>query len=123
MRQTGGRFRATFLSKQRLGSPPLVEDRFDKEESSQLCISNHRSCYQLKYGSEYKNLLDPRDQVMEHKFNFNFNVHDPALLKEGDNFFESRLYEKIKRSVKEFLVEAVSNVVSAGFLYLNRADL
>ena len=68
-------------------------------------------------------MLDPRDQVMEHKFNFNFNIHDPALLKEGDNFFESRLYEKIKRSVKEFLVEAVSNVVSAGFLYLNRTDL
>ena len=38
-------------------------------------------------------------------------------------FLKSKLYEKIKRSVKEFLVEAVANVVSAGFHHLNKKDL
>ena len=36
---------------------------------------------------------------------------------------KSKLYQKIKKNVKDFLVEAVANVVSAGFHHLNQAEL
>ena len=36
---------------------------------------------------------------------------------------ESKLYKLIKSNTKEFLAEAVANIVSAGFKYLCKTDL
>ena len=95
----------------------------DKSQKNNLSISNHKTCYKMKFGEQFKGYLDPRDQVLQHKFNFVFDLKDETLFKKGQNFLKSKLYQKIKRSVKEFLVEAVSNVVSAGFHHLNQKDL
>ena len=36
------------------------------ELSATLNISNHNIKYRLQHGAEFKDLLDPRDQVLEH---------------------------------------------------------
>ena len=72
---------------------------------------------------EFKDLLDPRDTVMEHKFEFSFDIEDEKLLKKDENILESRLYQEIKNKIKHFLTEAIGNVVSAGFKYLCKKDL
>lgn len=51
-------------------------------EVGRLFISNESSCFKLKYGEEFKNLLDPRDQVLEHKFKFDFKLNE---------FFEEKI--------------------------------
>ena len=45
-----------------------------KPVSNSLVISNKDDRYTLKYGPEFKDLLDARDQVMEHEFNFSFSL-------------------------------------------------
>ena len=50
--------------------------------TNSLNISNIKKRYTLNYGMEFKELLDARDQVMEHQFDFSFDVDDPCLLRE-----------------------------------------
>ena len=51
--------------------------------SNSLVISNKDDRYSLKYGPEFGGLLDARDQVMEHKFNFSFTFEELNQLKGG----------------------------------------
>ena len=68
-------------------------------------------------------MLEPRDQVLEHEFNFNINLNDPHLFSPGENIIDSNFYIELKRNIKKFLVEAVSNVVSVGFKFLCKNEL
>ena len=88
-----------------------------------LIISNKDDRYSLSYGPEFGNLLDARDQVMEHKFNFDFSLEEFDQFSGEDNILESMLYKKIKGKIKHFLAEAIGNVVSAGFKFLCKSDL
>ena len=92
-------------------------------ENHDLTISNKDSIYHLEYGQKFEGLLDARDQLLEHSFSFSFDHNDESLLKEGENMLESKLYRCIKKNVKDFLAEAVANVVSVGFKHLCKTDL
>ena len=54
-----------------------------------LSISNIKERYNLKFGSEFKDMLDARDQVMEHQFQFTFDLNDPNILEEGGDLLKS----------------------------------
>ena len=43
-------------------------------QEASLIISNLEDRYSLKYGIDFRDLLDARDQVMEHQFNFQFDL-------------------------------------------------
>ena len=45
------------------------------------------------------------------------------MLREDQQFLESNLYARMKDCVKDYLTEAISNVVSAGFKFLCKSDL
>ena len=45
------------------------------------------------------------------------------MLKSGEKFMESNLYREIKDCIKDYLAEAIGNVVSAGFKFLCKSDL
>ena len=68
-------------------------------------------------------MLEARDQVMEHQFNFNISLTGLNQLKEGEDVLESKLYKNLKLKIKQFLAEAIGNVVSAGFNFLCKTDL
>jgi hypothetical protein len=78
----------------------------------------------LQFGREFRESLDARDQVMEHEFEFEFDLsmeHQRWL--EGETFLKSNLHEAVKQQLKKFLVEAASNVVSTAFRHLCKGDL
>ena len=39
-------------------------------QAAALHITNQHSKYQLQHGSQFETLLDPRDRILEHDFNF-----------------------------------------------------
>jgi hypothetical protein len=44
--------------------------------NSFLTITNEHSKYRLKFGKEFQQFLEARDQVLEHKFDFDFNFDE-----------------------------------------------
>jgi len=50
----------------------------------------------MKHGSQFKDLLDPRDRVLEHDFTFRVNL-DPEV--QGKTFLESQAYQTILKKV------------------------
>ena len=52
------------------------QDVPENKSEEMLQISNADSKKKLKYGDEFKLLLDARDQVLEHQFHFTFNLND-----------------------------------------------
>ena len=48
-----------------------IEDR--SKETNSIIISNKESKYRFKYGQEFKDMLEPRDQVLEHDFDFSLS--------------------------------------------------
>ena len=92
-------------------------------QESSLIISNIEERYSLKYGMDFKGFLDARDQVMQHQFDFRFDLDQSQLLKEGKDIIESQLYKRIKNKIKHFLAESIGNIVSAGFKFLCKSDL
>lgn len=57
-------------------------------EPHSLTISNLATRYHLKYGMDFKDFLDARDQVMEHQFDFSYEVNYNTL-QDGQYFLES----------------------------------
>jgi len=45
------------------------------------------------------------------------------LLKEGQSLMDSNLYTAIKMSIKDFLAEAVGNIISVAFKFLCKNEL
>lgn len=79
---------------------PNSPSPYQNHNEASLNISNLEDRYCLKYGMEFKDLLDARDQVMEHQFDFHFDLNDILL---GENILKSKLYQKIKDKIKHFL--------------------
>jgi hypothetical protein len=96
---------------------------FVSELQSSIHISNEETKYQLKYGSAFGQLLEPRDQVLEHTFDFEEKYASEEFKYDKLDFTKSRLYEAILKKIKTFLVEAVSNVTSAAFKFMCRGEL
>ena len=95
---------------------------FIPDLSSSLRISNENLKYELKYGSPFKDMLEPRDQVLEHSFTFNVDI-SPQDISEGSSLLQSKLYENILEQMKLFLVESISNIISIAFRFLCRGEL
>jgi hypothetical protein len=74
--------------------------------------------YQLQHGKEFGHLLEARDQLLEHSFEFKIYFDDKDLPIENQHVSKSSFYQNVKKAIKHFLVEAVSNVSSAGFNFL-----
>ena len=103
----------------------LSNSRIHKESSaaiaeltSSLFISNQDIKYQLLHGADFRDMLDPRDQVLEHSFSFKEVFSEKDLEELGTNFVDSKLFEKILGKIKIFLVETVSNIVSISFKFM-----
>ena len=56
------------------------------ELTSSLRISNSDIKYQLLHGAAFKEMLDPRDQVLEHEFNFEELFSEKDVNEEGTSF-------------------------------------
>jgi hypothetical protein len=69
-----------------------------------LRISNEETIYQLKHGKCFGQLLEPRDQVLEHAFNVEEEYSLDEFESERIEFTRSRLYGSILLKIKEFLV-------------------
>jgi hypothetical protein len=66
-------------------------------------------------------MLEPRDQVLEHSFNFEEDIDREELIQlhqENSSIIKNSFYKAVLKKVKIFLVEAVSNVVSASFKFM-----
>jgi hypothetical protein len=50
------------------------------------------SKYQLHHGKEFRDFLEARDQVLEHSFDFSFELRESDLPSGSQTFFDSRLY-------------------------------
>ena len=88
-----------------------------------MIISNLSTRYQLKYGMDFHNFLDARDQVLEHQFNFEFDLRQEDLMSQEANFLETELFQMIMEKIREFVAESVGNIVSAAFKFLCKRDL
>lgn len=67
--------------------------------------------------------MDARDQVLEHKFDFLIPFDTEEILKNDCALTGTDLHDNIYKKMHKFLVEAVSNVASAAFKFLNREEL
>jgi hypothetical protein len=102
-----------------------VPEEKGSEESGlySIAISNLFSRYRLEHGKEFGDLLEARDQVLEHSFGFRIDFTVDDLPADDEHISRSGLYRKLKGIIKKFIVEAVSNTVSAGFKFLCRQEL
>lgn len=73
------------------------------------------------HGQEFKDLLDPRDVVLEHKFDLQCDIVTDDLA--VNKFFKSRSFDKIQEKIKHFLVDAVGNILSISFRYLSERKM
>jgi hypothetical protein len=63
-------------------------------------ITNQNSKHRLKHGHDFKDLLDARDMVLEHDFNFTIALRPEDISKEFIPFQESQLYGDILKNVR-----------------------
>ena len=68
-----------------------------------LKISNSDLKYTLEHGPEFLHMLDPRDQILEHEFNFDEQFSKNDIDPDG-LFIDSKLYQTILKKMKTFLV-------------------
>lgn len=122
----GSHFRIKNTLHHQLSKNPLLNTLGDDEGPKMeeiLHITNKNTVQKLKYGSAFKEFLDPRDQVLEHTFDFEVKM-------ETEEFNQST-FEQVKRKtlkeifvhIQDFLVESASNTVSVAFNFLNNDDL
>jgi hypothetical protein len=77
----------------------------------------------MVHGHEYRDLLDARDKVLEHTFNIIINCDQAEVQRAAFNFLESNIYAELIKSLKKFLIEAISNVISIAFKFLCKEEL
>ena len=109
-----------------LTSSKAINESFligNTERTSLLKINNIEDRYRLEHGLEFKDLLDPRDQVLEHRFEFNLEMARDCIGADGSNFTESNLYQNILNRIKKFLAESISNVISIAFKFMCKGEL
>ena len=95
---------------------PKIED----QDSGLLQINNAKTKYILRFGQEFKSMLEPRDQVLEHDFDFEV----PINLEGGSELPDFiQLRQDIMTHYQSFLVETASNVVSIAFGMLSEDKL
>ncbi len=63
-------------------------------------------------------MLEPRDQVMEHEFNFQLQLST----KNVEELKSGKVSSNIQEKIKTFLVESSGNVTSAAFKLLCKGD-
>jgi hypothetical protein len=99
-----------------LSPDPKIEDR----DSSPIQINNVKTKYTLHFGQDFKSMLEPRDQVLEHDFHFEV----PINLEGGSELPDFlQLRQDIMSHYQSFLVETASNVVSIAFGMLSEDKL
>ena len=67
-----------------------------------LNISNQTTNKKMKYGKEFKQMLDPRDQILQHDFDFTVKINIPDIRQKG--FLKSGTYTEIIENTQEFMV-------------------
>ncbi len=67
--------------------------------SDTIRVSNQNSKHRLKHGQDFKDLLDPRDQVLEHDFDFSIALRTEEINQEDFQFGGSQLHEDILEHV------------------------
>ena len=97
-------------------SAKSAPSNLQKNMPIRIRVTNKDSKYRLKHGSDFGHLLEARDQVMEHEFDFIIEA-DPSELRERE-FSSTDCYAQLCDNVLDFLVEAVSNIVSAAFQFV-----
>lgn len=70
-----------FRIRDRLPRSAREEIPEEAPQRTALLINNKDCRYRLKYGSEFKEMLEARDQVLEHEFDFEFDL---ASFEEGE---------------------------------------
>jgi hypothetical protein len=68
-------------------------------DSDTIRITNENSKHRLKHGQDFKDLLDPRDQVLEHDFDFSIALRTEEIAQEDFQFQTSQLHEDILEHV------------------------
>lgn len=93
---------ALFRIRDRL--PRSAREEMPREASQEIIlrITNKDCRYRLKYGCEFKDMLEARDQVLEHEFDFEFDL---ATLERGEqSLIHSLLFKDILASIQDFLL-------------------
>lgn len=113
----------------RLGKPTLnlanigrMDEDLD-EERTHVRVTNRTSRYKLEHGSDFKHMLEPRDQILEHEFDFTITIDRAEIIRRDFKFAGSQLYWDILHKIRTFLTEATSNVASVAFKFLCQGDL
>jgi len=74
------------------------ENAFNNEsENESLIICNTGSKQIMKHGKDFKDLLDPRDRILEHDFDFTVEVDLEHIKPSG--FLNSEAYQTIKNKI------------------------
>lgn len=68
-------------------------------------------------------MLEPRDQILEHEFDFTIPIDKQEIGRRDFKFPGSQLYWDILNRIRRFLAEATSNVTSVAFKFLCQGDL
>jgi hypothetical protein len=75
-----------------IGEPP-------PNDNDTIRITNQSSKHRLKHGHDFKDLLDARDMVLEHDFDFTIALETEKISQESFQFRESQLYGDILENV------------------------
>ena len=75
-----------------IGEPP-------PNDNDTIRITNQSSKHRLKHGPDFKDLLDARDMVLEHDFDFTIALRTEEISQESFKFRESQLYGDILENV------------------------
>jgi hypothetical protein len=76
-----------------IGEPPIIDN-------DTIRITNQSSKHRLKHGLDFKDLLDARDMVLEHDFDFTVALRTEEISQESFNFQDSKIYGDILKNVR-----------------------
>ena len=80
--------------------PNHLSTNFKLVSVKNIRITNQNSKHRLKHGHDFKDLLDARDMVLEHDFNFTIALRPEEISKESFKFQDSKIYEDILKNVR-----------------------
>ena len=79
--------------------PNHLSTNFKLVSVKNIRITNQNSKHRLKHGHDFKDLLDARDMVLEHDFDFTVALRTEEISQESFQFRGSQLYGDILEHV------------------------